>query len=115
MVILRVAWNTRCDYEFAQHAPLGERIGLTQDEIRNLGDAIDQGNWNENEANLLSFADSLIAEREVPDELWEAVSDTRDSDEMMELVLLVGYYRMLASFLKTMRVPLEDGATGLPE
>lgn len=115
IVILRVACNTRCDYEFAQHVSIGQRSGLTQEEIKNLGRPLDQDRWGDNDLALLRFTDEIMENLEVSDEVWEQVSRSHDDNQMMELVMLVGYYRMLAAFLKTTRVPLEEESPRLPD
>lgn len=112
MVILRVAWNSSCDYEFAQHAPIGRRVGLDDAEIEALGRPADEGDWNEPDLALIRFTDELMADLEASEETWTAVSRTHDENQLIELSLLVGYYQMLAAFLRTLRVPLEDGAQG---
>ncbi|MDH3463894.1 MAG: carboxymuconolactone decarboxylase family protein [Acidimicrobiia bacterium] len=114
MVILRVARRTSCDYEFAQHSPIGIRVGLTEEEIRQLGMPIEDGSWAEDEAKLLEFADQIVADLDVSDQLWDSVASRHEPGQMMELALLVGYYRMLAGFIRTLRIPLEEGAVGLP-
>lgn len=114
IVILRVAWNTECDYEFAQHAPIGRRVGLSDEEIRALGKPLGERDWSADDSALIRFTDELMEHSQVSEETWRNVSHAHDDDQMIELSLLVGYYQMLAGFLKTARVPLEEGAEALP-
>jgi len=114
LVILRVAWNTDCDYEYAQHAPIGKRVGLSDEEIRALSKPVGESKWNATDLALIRFTDELTEHSEVTEETWRALAGGHDEDQMIELSLLVGYYQMLAGFLKTTRVPLEDGAEALP-
>lgn len=114
MVILRVARNSQCAYEHAQHAPIALRVGLSEQQIEDLGRPIEDGDWEDGEAGLLALTDEIMTDLDVSDESWDLVSRTHDDLEMMELVLLVGYYQMLAAFLKTVRMPLEEGTSGSP-
>lgn len=114
IVILRVAWSTGCDYEFAQHAPIGRRVGLSDHEIEALGESLDGSEWTEPDRALIRFTDELMTGLEASDETWRNVANHHDENQMIELSLLVGYYRMLAGFLRTTRVPMEEGSDGLP-
>lgn len=114
IVILRVSWSSGCEYEFAQHAPIGRRAGLTQEEIDLLGRPVDAGDWDEEDAALIRLTDEIVQDLEVSDETWDLVSRRHDVNQMMELVLLAGYYQMLAAFLQTLRVPLEEGSERFP-
>jgi AhpD family alkylhydroperoxidase len=115
MVILRVAWNSGCAYEFAQHAPIALRSGLSEEEIRELGQPVDVGAWEESDRGILQLADEIMARLEVTNATWDLVSRSHSDEQMMELVILTGFYQMLAAFLKTARVPLDEGSLGFPE
>lgn len=114
IVILRVAWNSRCDYEYAQHAPIGRRVGLSDEEIEALGEPVEKSNWSDSDEAVILFTDELMADLEASDETWSTLAESHDMNQLIELSLLVGYYQMLAGFLKTARVPLEEGSERLP-
>lgn len=114
IVILRVAWNSGCDYEFAQHAPIGRRVGLSDEEIGALGRPPGEASWTESDAAVIRFTDEIMNNLEASDETWSCLARSHDEDQLIELSLLVGYYQMLSSFLKTTRVPLEEGSERLP-
>lgn len=114
IVILRVAWNSSCDYEYAQHAPIGRRVGLSDGEIAALGEPVEGSSWNDSDLAVIRFTDELMADLEASDETWSTLAETHDVNQLIELALLVGYYQMLAGFLKTTRVPLEEGSERLP-
>lgn len=115
IVILRVAWNSDCDYEFAQHAPIGRRMGLTDIEIASLGQSGPAGGWDDTDRAVIQFTDEVMAAGEASESTWEALTRNHDEIQLIELTLLVGYYQMLAGFLKTLRVPLEEGSERLPK
>lgn len=115
IVILRVSWNSGCDYEFAQHAPIGRRVGLTDRDIEQLGDPIESGDWDEDDAALIRLTDEIMADLSVSEETWQLLARSHDPNQMMELVLLAGYYRMLAGFLEAVRIPLEEGSLRFPQ
>lgn len=114
LVILRVAWLSGCDYEWGQHAEIALRNGVTKDEVAWIPRALEADYWSAVERAALKTTDRLMAQEEIDDELWARLSQEFDSAALVELILLIGFYRMTADFLKTMRVPLEDWLEPLP-
>ena len=47
IVILRIGWLCKAEYEWSQHVVIGKREGLTDDEIRRIGVGPDAPGWNE--------------------------------------------------------------------
>ncbi|HXM55274.1 MAG TPA: carboxymuconolactone decarboxylase family protein [Candidatus Dormibacteraeota bacterium] len=113
IVILRTGWRTRCEYEFGQHVVLGRRAGLTDEEIRLL--AREDGEWPAEDAALVRLADELHATRDVSEDLWAELSAHWNHAELLELVMLAGFYGMVSGFLNAARVQREPGLPGFPE
>jgi alkylhydroperoxidase family enzyme len=108
IAILRVGWRIRSVYEWTNHVGVTRGAGLTDAQIVAVRVA---------DAALLSEAD-LLAIR-VVDEVLDAtrvseatLADARallgDGDELLELVMIPGFYRAIGSMLLTFSVPLED-------
>lgn len=112
LVILRVAHNTGCEYEWSHHVRIGRKAGLSREEIDRVRDGAAAG-WSERQAMLLAAADELHRDGEIGDELWDRLSAELDEVRLIELCMLVGHYEMLAMTLNTLRVvpdfPLEEG------
>src|SRR5580704_526102 len=70
LLILRVAHNTGCDYEYSHHEHLARQAGLTEQEIARVPDGPLAPGWSPRRAALLSAADELHADRRIGDELW---------------------------------------------
>lgn len=104
LVILRVAHNTRCDYEWVQHERLARRAGLGADEVARVRNGAAASGWSPRQALLLRAADELHADRRIGDELWTALAREYDERELIELCLLVGHYEMLAMTLRSLEV-----------
>jgi alkylhydroperoxidase family enzyme len=114
LVILRVAYRTGSVYEFGQHTVIGRRAGLTDDEIRAVTRPLDDGAWVEDDKAVLAFTDSLIDTDTVEDAEWAAVAARWDEPRLLELVLLVGFYRMVAGLLNAVGVEREPDVPGWP-
>ena len=69
IVILRVAHNTECEYEWRHHERLGAQAGLSAEEIERVKDGPDAG-WSERRAALLRATDELHADRRISDAVW---------------------------------------------
>ncbi|MWA02672.1 carboxymuconolactone decarboxylase family protein [Actinomadura sp. LD22] len=103
LVVLRTAWRTRARYEWGQHVLIAREAGVAEDEIAAAAvESLDR--WPERERALLRFTDELLRDTDVSDEVWEPVARMLDQAELIELVMLVGLYRMAAGFLNTLRV-----------
>jgi alkylhydroperoxidase family enzyme len=113
IVILRVGYRCASQYEFGQHTLIGRQAGLTDDEIEALGGAGER-EWSAEDRALIDFADELCATNDVSDERWAPLAARWNEAELLELVLLAGFYRMVSGFLNTIRVELDPGVPGLP-
>jgi len=113
LVILRTGWRTNCEYEFGQHVLIGRRAGLTDEEIRRVTD--DGAGWPAGDALLIRLSDELHETRDVSDELWAALSARWDTEALLELVALAGFYGMVAGLLNAARVQRDPGVPGWPD
>ncbi len=104
LVILRVAHNTGCEYEWSHHERLGRRAGLGTEEIVRVRDGAAAPGWSERQAMLLDAADELHANGVIGDALWQRLSGELDEVKLIELCLLIGHYEMLAMTLNSLRV-----------
>lgn len=103
LVILRVAHQRQCDYEFSHHSRLGRRAGLTTVEIERVQQRGLDG-WAARDRTLLAAADALVRRRDLDDAEWAAIRALLNEREALELLLLVGHYDMLATTLLALRL-----------
>ena len=104
LVILRVAHLRSCDYEYSHHVRLGKRAGIGKDELARLLEGPGAEGWSPRERAILAATDELVASDNLTDEAWTALRAQLDERETIELLMLVGHYEMLATFLNTLRV-----------
>ena len=114
IVILRVGWRARSVYEFGQHTVIGRRAGLTDAEIEALAsDSVPEG-WSEDDGLLVALADEICLNDCVSDETWAGLAQRWDSGQMVELLVLAGFYRLVSGFLNSAGVALDPGVPGWP-
>ena len=114
IVILRVGWNAQSEYEFGQHTVIGKQAGLTDDEIGRLAQAGIAG-WGDDDAALLRLADELCENDIVSDGTWKALTSRWDEPQLLELLMLAGYYRLVSGVLNSAGVALEPTTPGWPD
>jgi 4-carboxymuconolactone decarboxylase len=115
IVILRVGWNCRAVYEFGQHTIIGKRVGLTDAEIAALVRNPSSYAWRTPDAALIAMADELCTDDCVSDRTWQDLSGRWDEAQLIELVMVAGFYRMVSGFLNSTGVPLDPDTPGWPD
>ena len=112
LAILRTAARTRSEYEWGMHVVhFRESCRLTGAELVSLqrGSPADPV-WNETEALALRVVDELRDTSTLSDATWSRVQQEFEPAVIVELIVTVGNYHMLAFFLNACRIPLEEGA-----
>jgi len=104
LVILRTAHLRDCRYEFEHHRHLAAKAGVSVTEIERLTSDPEAPEWSARERALLAACDELHREQNLSDGSWRSLSEHLDDRSIIELVLLVGHYQMLATFIATLRV-----------
>jgi AhpD family alkylhydroperoxidase len=107
LVILRVAHNTGCEYEWGHHERMGRRAGLGDEEIARVREGPAAPGWSERQALLLGAADEMHAHGRIGTDLWAKLAREYDEVLLIELCMLIGHYEMLAMTLNTLEVEPE--------
>jgi len=107
LVILRTAAHAHSTYEIGQHRWIAARVGLSPEEIDAAADPASTYDWAERDRLLLGFADELVATDTISDVTWARLSARFDDHQGVELLVLVGFYRMLAGVLNGLDVELD--------
>ncbi len=114
IVVLRVAWRCSAAYEWGQHVLIGRDAGVTETEIVRLAQNSLEG-WADRDYTLLTFADEVLRDVDVSDSTWTNASARLENAELVELLMLVGLYRMVAGFLNAARVASEPYLPSWPD
>ena len=107
-LILRTAYRARSGYEWAQHVKIATSAGVPTPVIEQLDQ--DEPSFEDRHVALLAkAADELTTHRYLEQGTWDALAQTYDDQQLIEISMLVGNYAMIAGVLKTLHVQLEDG------
>lgn len=115
IVVLRVGWLCQCDYEWGQHVRIGQREGLTEEEIARIPDRPEAPGWSEFERALLRAADELHSEQFLSDSTWATLAERYNVQQLMDVVFTVGQYQIVSMALNSLGVQLESGVPRLPQ
>lgn len=107
IIVLRTAIVCQSDYEWGQHRVVAEHLDvLTVQEIAKTTDPHWDG-WNAHERALLNAVDELNADARLQDATWDTLAATYGDGELVEILMLIGFYHMLAFTVNTVGVELE--------
>ncbi|MBO2448019.1 carboxymuconolactone decarboxylase family protein [Actinomadura barringtoniae] len=104
LTILWVARRTGADYEWIQHEPFARRVGAGDEQIRAVRD-LDLDAFAGPDRLALGLADRLLMRQPVTD--IDGLLRHFPARQITELVLVVGYYTMLAGLMVTLDIDVD--------
>jgi len=113
IVIDRTCARCGCEYEWGVHvAFFAERAGLDAAQVRSLthGGPADPCWVEGRERLLIRLVDELHDRSDVSEALWQELQGQYDVAQLLDLLLLCGWYHAISFTARAARVPLEDGA-----
>lgn len=113
LAILRCGWLCRAPFEWGEHVRIGQRCGLTRDEVSRVIDGSSAAGWDEHDAAVIRGVEELLADASVSDATWATLAKSWDEQQLIEFPYMVGQYVATAFVQNTLRVPLADYNPGL--
>ena len=113
LLILRIAWLQRSEYEYVQHIRQGKLVGLRDEEIERVQQGPDAAGWDPLDADLLRAVDELHSVACIQRATWERLACRFDIKQLMDLIYIVGCYGIMSMFCNSCGVALEAGQTPL--
>ena len=109
----RISWLCQAEFEWGEHVNIAKTVGLTSADIaRIMAGPADPG-LSDHERAILKAVDEWNAEAMVSDATWAALVQTYDDKLMLELLMLIGAYRMIVTMQNALRIRLHEGNLGL--
>ena len=113
IVIDRTCARCGCEYEWGVHIALfAARVALSDTQVTSLtfGGADDECWIDERDRVLIAVVDSLHDTADVTDPLWGRLRAVLDEAQVLDLLMLTGWYHAISFAARAARVPLEQGA-----
>jgi alkylhydroperoxidase family enzyme len=111
LTILRVARLSSATYEWVQHVPIALATGATQAQVEALErDVVGEAVFDGVERAVLAFTTDVVCDVRASDATFGAVAQHLSPREIVELILTIGYYMMVARLLETTAVDLDPPA-----
>jgi alkylhydroperoxidase family enzyme len=120
LMVLRVAWRTRSEYEWVQHVRMAKSCGITAEEIDAVARGGEDDTWAPLEADLLAATDQLVDDYRIDDDTWARLAEHLDERQLIEVTFIVGTYTGLAMAFNSFGLELDPelhavSAPRLPE
>ena len=111
LAILRVAQLSPARYEWVQHVPIALAVGAAPEQI----DALERGDtgascFTDAERLVLDFTTEVLRDVRASDATFAAMAARFSPQEIVELILAIGFYMTVARVMETTDIDLEPGA-----
>ena len=116
IIIHRTCARAGAEYEWGVHVfAYGKPVGFTDEQIAATvtGDADDSA-WSDADKLLIRLADELYESCTVSAPLWSALGDHYTDDQLLELLIIAGWYRLLSAVINAVGVERETWAARFP-
>ncbi|MGH3633478.1 carboxymuconolactone decarboxylase family protein [Mycobacterium sp.] len=116
LVIMRIGWLTASDYEWTQHWRVAQGLGVSAEDLLGVRDWQVHAGFGPAERAVLAATDDVVHDGAVSAESWATCERELGTDRevLIELVTAIGAWRMIASILDSLRVPLEGDLSSWP-
>ena len=114
--ILSVAQELGSQYEWAHHEPIARRVGVRDEVIESIRAGRAPMGLPAKEGVFAQAAKELTRQGTLTDRTFQAIEHLLGRQQTVDLIVLIGYYGMLARVIAALGVELdEDLEAGLPE
>jgi 4-carboxymuconolactone decarboxylase len=116
IVIHRTCARAGAEYEWGVHVvAFGKPLGLSDAQIAaTVRGGADDPAWSESDAALVALADELYDTATVSDELWARLTTHFSDEQLLELLVTAGWYRLIAYVINAVGVEREPWAARFP-
>lgn len=111
LAILRVARLSHAEYEWVQHVPIARSVGASAAQIEALErDDAKAPCFDPLEQQVLRFTDEVVRDVGASEEAVRELGASLSPQELVELVLAIGFYMTVARVMETFAIDLDPPA-----
>ncbi|HYB22517.1 MAG TPA: carboxymuconolactone decarboxylase family protein [Solirubrobacteraceae bacterium] len=116
LVILRTCARAGAEYEWGVHAlAFAKPLAVTDEQLAaTAAGRPEDPAFSREDAQLIAAADALFDTNTIPDELWGELSVRLREDQLLELVVVAGWYRLISYVINAAGVEHEPWAARFP-
>jgi alkylhydroperoxidase family enzyme len=116
LLILRTCARAGAEYEWGVHAVVfAEAVGLGERQLAATArGSADDPAFSAADAQLIAAADALYDTGTIPDELWAALAGRFAHDQLLELIIVAGWYRVISYLVNALQIEREPWAARFP-
>jgi 4-carboxymuconolactone decarboxylase len=109
LAILRTAAVTGAEYEWIQHEAIARGVGAGDEQIAAVkkGD-LEADDFDADDRLVLRCAEELLRNDTIGEATFSSARERLSDREILELMLAVGYYRMLAGVMNSVAIDLDE-------
>jgi alkylhydroperoxidase family enzyme len=109
LAILQVGWLERSEYEFTHHVKIGKEFGVTDDNIRAIGDetAGRPTTLDETTKLVLRGAREMNDRLAMSDATYTALEKELGRAHMIDLIMTISFYCAVVRILATLQIDVE--------
>ena len=112
ILILSTAKELSVEYEWAHHEPEARKVGVRDETIEAIRSGRAPMGIPPKEGVFAQAARELVRDSRLTDRTYQAIEHLIGPVQLIDLIVLVGYYSLLAKVLKTLDVELDEGIEG---
>ena len=112
LAILRVARLTpHAEYEWVQHVPIAQAVGASDDQVAALErDDLEADCFSDDQRAVLRFTTEVVRDAQASDATLGELSEILSPREIVELLMVIGQYMMVARVMATTRMEIDEPA-----
>jgi alkylhydroperoxidase family enzyme len=116
LVILHVGRLSEAEYEWVQHVPIALAVGASEEDVQ----AIERGDLDADclsaaDRAVLRFTTEVVRDVAASDAAFEAVAEHLSPREIVELLLVIGQYMLVARVARNADIEIDEGGTAVSE
>jgi 4-carboxymuconolactone decarboxylase len=110
LAILRTARRLGAAYEWVKHVPPARKAGISETVIEQLRQDQKPDGLTRAQEAALSAVEYVLEQQSIPQDTQDVLAKVVGLKGVIELVVLCGFYRMIATVIFAFDVPLPEGS-----
>ena len=108
LLLMRIGVLCRSEYEYAAHARIGRKLGMTDDDVARILYGPDKVPGGDPIDNLLIRATNQLFENDIVEaDTWTKLAAALDTRQMLDMLIAVGGYRSTSMLINSAGVQLD--------